>query len=69
MKTEKKKQTYLNRGPFVNEKPVKASGVSVVKKVCARILDAIAWVTQDQARISARKNRRGIDYIRFRGFK
>ena len=69
MKTEKQKQTYLNRGPFVNEKPVKAPDVSVVKKVCAHILDAIAWVTQDQARISARKNRRGVDYIRFRGFR
>jgi len=69
MKTGKKKQTYLNEGPFINEKRVKAPGVSVFKKLWSAILNAIAWVTQDQARISVRKNRRGIDYIRFRGFR
>jgi len=69
MKTEKKQQTYLNRGPFINEKPVKASNVSVIKRIWTRILNAIAWLTQDQVRITARKSRRGIDYIRFRGFK
>ncbi len=69
MKTEKKKQTYSNKGPFISKKPVKAPGIPVFKKLWVRVLDAIAWVSQDQARISARKNRRGVDYIRFRGFK
>jgi hypothetical protein len=69
MRTGKKKQTYSNEGPFINEKPVKAPDFSLIRKLWGRILDAIAWMTQDQARISARKNRRAIDYIRFRGFR
>ncbi len=62
-----KKKTYLNNGPIINERPTKVSGVSIVKRIWNRFLDAIAWLTQDQSRITKKKSRREIDYIRLRG--
>ncbi|HUT67465.1 MAG TPA: hypothetical protein VMW86_02810 [Dehalococcoidales bacterium] len=45
-----------------------SSKISVIKKIWNRILDAVAWLTEEQPRITARESRREIDYIRLRGF-
>ncbi len=42
---------------------------TIIKKMWHAILDAIAWLTQDSSRITKRKRRREMDYIRLRGIR